>query len=100
LRQKQPPAFLFIESDHYRDQLLQVVRACGLKIVDEKLFSRCLECNTVLQPKAKETVQRLVPPYVFSTQENFVSCPTCGRIYWRATHHARMREELKSLGLG
>jgi uncharacterized protein with PIN domain len=100
LRQKQPPAFLFIESDHYRDQLLQVVRACGLKIVDEKLFSRCLECNTVLQPKAKEMAQRLVPPYVFSTQENFVSCPTCGRIYWRATHHARMREELKSLGLG
>lgn len=100
LKQKQPPAFLFIESDHCREQLRQVVRDCGLKVVEEKLFARCLECNTVLQPRAKETAEGLVPPYVFSTQEKFFSCPTCRRIYWRATHHARMREEIKNLGLG
>jgi uncharacterized protein with PIN domain len=100
LRHKQPASLLLIESDHYRDQLRQVVDACGLKIDAGKLFSRCLACNSVLQPKAKEAVKRFVPAYVFSTQENFVCCPTCHRIYWPATHHARMIEELKKSGIG
>ena len=100
LKQKQPPAFLFIESDHYRDQLRQVVRACGLKIVEEKLFSRCLKCNAALQPSAKETLEQIVAPYVFSSQDKFASCPTCRRIYWPATHHAKMLEEIKNLDAG
>lgn len=100
LKQKHPPAFLFIESDHYRDQLRQVARACGLKIVEEKLFSRCLECNTVLQPRPKESLARVVPDYVFSSQEKFFSCPTCRHVYWPATHHQKMLEEINNLGLG
>jgi uncharacterized protein len=96
LKQKQPPAFLFIESDHYRDQLRQVVTECGLKLGDH-LFARCIECNTLLQPRPKETLERVVPPYVFSSQEKFFACPTCRRIYWPATHHQKMLDELKNL---
>jgi len=99
LKQKQPPEFILIESDHYRDQLRQVMRECGLTLSDP-LFTRCLECNTVLQVRAKTTVQKLVPPYVYSTQEHFSWCPGCERIYWPATHHQKMVEELKRLGLG
>jgi uncharacterized protein len=39
LKQKQPPPFIFIESDHYRDQLRQVIQECGLK-PDRGLFTR------------------------------------------------------------
>jgi uncharacterized protein len=99
LKQKQPPAFLFIESDHYRDQLRQVVDQCGLELGDE-LFTRCIECNTLLQSRAKETLEKIVPPYVFSSQEKFFACPSCRRVYWPATHHQKMLEELRSLGLG
>jgi len=99
LKQKQPPALLFIESDHYRAQLRQVMQECGLKPVDA-MFTRCLECNTELQCKAKETVENLVPPYVFSTQEMFSWCPTCQRVFWPATHHQKMLEELRTLGIG
>jgi len=98
LKQKQPPAFLFIESDHYRDQLRQVVRECGLKM-GQNLFTRCIECNTLLQLRPKETLETIVPPYVFSSQEKFFSCPTCRRIYWPATHHQKMLDELRNLGL-
>ena len=98
LKQKQPPAFLLIESDHYRDQLLQVIRHCGLQ-VSETVFTRCVECNAALQQRPKATVESAVPPYVFSSQEQFFSCPACGRIYWPATHHQRMLDELKNLGL-
>ncbi len=99
LRHKQPPAFLLIESDHYRDQLRQVVDECGLKVVEGNLFNRCVECNTVLQSRPKETLATVVPPYVFSSQEKFFSCPTCRRVYWPATHHAKMLDELRNLGL-
>ena len=96
LKRKQPPDFLFIESDHYREQLRQVIRACGLRPLDHP-FTRCLECNIVLEPRSKAAVENNVPPYVFATQEKFYWCPKCHRIYWPATHHQSMLEELKSL---
>jgi uncharacterized protein with PIN domain len=96
LKKKQPPDFLFIESDRYREQLRQVIRACHLNPLD-KAFTRCLECNILLQRCSKPSVEKIVPPYVFTTQESFSWCPKCRRIYWPATHHERMVEELKSL---
>jgi uncharacterized protein with PIN domain len=98
LKKKQPPPLLFIESDDYREQLHQVIAACGLR-PEEKLFSRCLECNTVLQPKEKETVEARVPPYVFSSQKSFFWCSTCRRVYWPATHQQKMLQELSRLKL-
>ncbi|MBI4257155.1 hypothetical protein HY626_03830, partial [Candidatus Uhrbacteria bacterium] len=62
-------------------------------------FSRCVECNALLEPMAKEAVKERVPPYVFSTQERFSCCPQCRRLYWPATHQQRMAEELKALGV-
>jgi uncharacterized protein with PIN domain len=98
LKQKQPPPFLLIESDHYRDQLRQVIRECGLT-PRERLFTRCLECNALLQARPKDSVEKLVPPYVFSTQEKFSWCPGCQRVYWPATHYQKMREELDKMGV-
>jgi uncharacterized protein with PIN domain len=98
LKHKQPPPYLFIESDHYRDQLRQVFSQCGLKLADEVL-SRCIECNALLQPAPKETLAKAVPSYVFSSQDKFFACPICRRIYWPATHHEKMLEELRNLGL-
>jgi uncharacterized protein len=99
LKQKQPPPFIFIESDHYREQLRQVIRDCGLKM-GQGMFARCVVCNAVLQTRPKETVEKLVPPYVFSTQEKFSWCPKCQRVYWPATHHEKMLEELRTMGIG
>ena len=98
LKKKNPPSFIFIESDRYGEQLRQVVETCGLKPCD-KLFTRCLECNSLLQARAKASVKEIVPPYVFSNQEQFFWCPNCHRVYWPATHHQKMVEELKKIGL-
>ena len=99
LATKNPPEYLLIESDRFRDQLRQVVRACRLDPFQDA-FTRCMECNTLLEPVAKESVEGRVPPYVFSTQEKFSLCPTCRRIYWPATHQQKMLAELKALGFG
>ena len=96
LKRKQPPDFLFIESDHHREQLRQVIRACGLSPLHDA-FTRCLECNLMLESRSKASVEKIVPPYVFATQEKFSWCPKCNRVFWPATHHERMLDELKSL---
>ncbi len=98
LKQKQPPEFIFLESDLYEAQLRQLIRDCGLKW-GERLFSRCLLCNSVLQARAKESVEKLVPPYVFSSQEHFSWCPTCRRVYWPATHQQKMLDALQKIAV-
>jgi uncharacterized protein with PIN domain len=99
LKQKQPPPFIFIESDHHRDQLRQVIRSCGIELAGNKLLSRCLKDNTALQRMPKETVEPLVPAYVFATQENFSWCSRCRRVYWPATHQQKMVEELTNIAV-
>jgi len=98
LRQKQPPSFLLIHSDHYREQLRQVIRECGLKPGPDA-FTRCVACNAALLARPKESVENLVPPYVYVTQSQFSWCPRCGRVYWPATHLDKMKAELEQLGL-
>lgn len=99
IAKKKPPDYLLIESDQFREQLKQVIGAYGLNSLKDA-FTRCVECNTVLQPISKGSVEEKVPPYVFATQERFSFCQKCRRIYWPATHHQKMLEELKAMGLG
>lgn len=98
MRRKDAPALLFIESDRFREQLSQVVKALRLDPV-EHLLTRCSECNERLQPIAKDNVRDRVPEYVWRTQAEFRCCPECRRLYWGATHKERMMEELRRLGL-
>jgi uncharacterized protein with PIN domain len=93
---RNPPPYLMIRSDHFREQLKQVIEECGIDPAKD-VFSRCLECNAALESIAKPAVEGRVPPYVFATQEKYSSCPKCRRIYWPATHQERMLAELGSM---
>lgn len=92
-----PSKVLLLRSDDFREQLKEVVRALGLDPLKEA-FTRCIDCNAPLEQMEKELARDKVPPFVFETQERFSFCPACQRVYWPATHHQRMLEELKSLG--
>jgi uncharacterized protein with PIN domain len=97
LRVRPQPPLIFIESDHFRDQVRQVVAACQLDPF-ARVFTRCSRCNQPLQEAAREQVADRVPPYVFATQQRFARCPRCQRIYWAATHLDRLRDELVAMG--
>jgi len=84
---------LFIASDRWREQVRQVMAELHLE-EPPRLFTRCLECNEPLEGAPRESVEGLVPPYVFKTAAEFSRCPACRRIFWAATHHEKMREEL------
>jgi hypothetical protein len=80
-------------------QVRQVLEETGVRPDPARLFARCLRCNTPLQPMPLDEARARVPPFVARTQEEFRACPGCGRIYWRSTHVARMRERLRRMGI-
>ena len=92
------PPHVFVTSDHFREQLRQV--ASAVKLAQGASFTRCLDCNAALASIERDAIRERVPPYVFETQTRFWTCPSCHRLYWPATHHTRMRQELAALGLG
>jgi uncharacterized protein with PIN domain len=98
LRQQDASSLIFIRDDHFREQLQQVVAECRLTPMTS-LFSRCSECNQVLEAVAKESIQDQVPEYVRQTQNTFHRCSECHRIYWGATHKMRVLEELRRIGI-
>ncbi|MBI2853733.1 MAG: Mut7-C RNAse domain-containing protein [Chloroflexi bacterium] len=87
---------VLLRDDEPEKQLQQVIKELGLK-QHLNPFTRCLECNHPLEPRSKDEVKSHVPPYVFKTQEQYMQCPSCGRIYWRGTHWQAMSRLLDKL---
>ena len=95
-RRKARANHLFIRSDHFRDQLRQVVRDLSLDPF-ARFLSRCIECNDLLRPIEKTDLPRSIPDYVSMTRDRFSTCPSCHRIYWEGTQRERMAEELREI---
>lgn len=93
------PQFVLIWSDKPLAQLEELMQKTGIKLNQENFFSRCIECNAILEKVAKEKVKNRVYPYVYQTQEDFWRCPVCDRLYWAGTHIQRMQEKFKKAGL-
>jgi len=90
---------ILIQSDEPEQQMHQVVEALNLD-TQSGLFALCLECNQPLEERTRQQVKGRVPPYVFQTQNQFVECPVCHRIYWRGTHWRAMTRKLEKLRKG
>ena len=84
---------IFINSDKPEAQMRQVVATLNLD-PQHNPFSICLECNQPLVERSKDEVRDQVPPYVFKTQDQYMQCPSCHRIYWRGTHWRAMHQKL------
>ncbi len=85
---------VLLQSDEPGEQMHQVIDTLGLDC-RFRPFALCLECNQPLKERSKQEVEGLVPPYVFKTQNQYMECPACHRIYWRGTHWQAMAETLK-----
>lgn len=57
-----------------------------------KEFSRCMECNGMLESVNKEEVIDEIPPKVEQSQTEFYRCPNCLRIYWKGSHYEKMKK--------
>lgn len=57
-------------------------------------FSRCLVCNTLLQP-APELARVRLPPSVLETAPEINYCRQCDKLYWPGGHVRRMLRQLE-----
>jgi uncharacterized protein with PIN domain len=86
---------ILIRDDDVTAQLRQVFAELSLELKDS--LTRCIECNSELQPREATNVAERVPLYVRKTQTRYSECPDCRRLYWAGTHWRRMREVLAGL---
>jgi uncharacterized protein len=87
------PVFV-VEVDCLPDQLAQILFQLGIQPDPSKWMTRCLLCNVLLIPVAKEDVREAVPDYVQEKYDDFRRCPSCGRIYWPGTHVNNIQKAL------
>lgn len=88
-----------IRAQKIREQIVELKKQMELPIEPQRMFSRCIICNTVLMELPKEEAQGKVPLYVFETQERFMRCPQCARVYWQGTHWGNAQKILQEVGL-
>ncbi|MDZ7761906.1 MAG: Mut7-C RNAse domain-containing protein [Desulfovermiculus sp.] len=94
LKRKQVQWGHLIRAQTPKEQLLEVISFFGLK-PPFALFSRCLACNTPLQPVKKKDIEHRLKPKTKRYYQRFHLCPDCGRIYWQGSHHQHMQAWLQ-----
>ncbi len=55
-------------------------------------FTRCMQCNGLLQPADKEEIAHRLPPRTRGHFDEYRICASCERIYWKGSHHRRLTE--------
>jgi len=76
------------------EQLVEIIKLFGLK--DKiKPYSRCFQCNGLLDPVAKEDILPLLEPLTKKYYNVFHRCIDCKKIYWSGSHREKMDEILQ-----
>jgi uncharacterized protein len=53
-------------------------------------FTRCLDCNVQLIQVDKDEIINRLPEKIALLQNEFHTCPECGKLYWKGAHHQKM----------
>ena len=88
-RQSTIGKLIFVHSDHWAEQLKQIILELGLNAAQTRPFSRCLRCNIPIVSAEKDSLWGRVPDYIFETHDHFLTCPKCGKVYWSGSHTQR-----------
>jgi uncharacterized protein with PIN domain len=88
---------IIVMEDNPSLQLGELVQKGHISFNKEKLFSRCLLCNDLLDEMPREEVEGKVPEFIFHQQKAFFRCPQCQRIYWPGSHQENMQNKLEKL---
>ncbi len=87
---------LFVRSDDWEDQVVQVLDEYGLWDA-VRPNTRCLACNLPLKALSRERARNLVTPYVGERASAFAVCPGCERVFWQGTHAGDMEKKIGRL---
>lgn len=90
---------LWIRANDPVAQLRRVMAVFGLG-AKARPFTRCLCCNAELRRVEKAVVEGRLQPLTKRYYSDFSRCPSCERIYWAGTHHAKMMRLIEELAGG
>ncbi len=98
LIQKRPEdRIVLVREDKPSLQLKELIEKGYISFNEEKLYSRCLLCNALLDQISRDEAEGNVPDFVFYQQTEFYRCPQCRRIYWQGSHLEHMKEKVRKL---
>ena len=97
LRRSEVERGYFVRAVHADAQLAEVVHALQLEGMMQP-FTRCRECNTLLEDVPREAVLHRAPRRILGLYERFKRCAGCGRVYWEGSHFERMKSLVDRLG--
>ena len=80
-----------VRAEQPERQLAEIMTLFGLHDAIQP-FSRCLQCNAMLQPVKKSAILHRLEPLTRKYYRKFHVCPDCEQIFWRGSHHKRMEE--------
>jgi len=86
----------WVRETNSRRQIAEVMHRFHLAAA-VRPFTRCMACNGMLEPVSKEEARSLVPGRSIERYDEFHRCGQCGRVYWKGSHHARMRRWINEL---
>ena len=80
----------YVRATNPRQQIVEVMTRYAL--VDKaQPFHRCIKCNDVLHPVAKEDIIDQLPKTSAEYFEEYSQCQGCGKLYWKGSHYERMQ---------
>ncbi len=85
----------YLRNDNQEEQIKEVIKRFHLNNLIKE-FSRCLDCNTILVSIEKDKIINELPPKVKERQQEFYTCSSCGKIYWKGSHFEKMLLKVKS----
>jgi uncharacterized protein len=84
----------WIRNTNLIDQVKEVIKRFQLtKLIIP--FNRCMECNTLLKKVDKIKVAGKLEENTRYYFDEFCTCPSCKRIYWKGSHYKKMSETIK-----
>jgi uncharacterized protein len=86
----------YVRSTNPDTQIVEVLQRFNLfdSVVP---FRRCLRCNGLLEPVAKELIIDQLPESVRLHVKEFHQCSDCQQIYWRGSHYERMQQYIEGI---
>lgn len=86
----------YVRATNPEQQVVEILQRFDLftKILP---FKRCIRCNGLLEPVAKETIIEQIPEKTRMTIDKFHRCRECNQIYWRGSHYERMQKFIEEV---
>jgi len=80
-----------IRSTNSEEQLREVLNRFDL-YSQIRPFCRCMVCNGKVRKVKKSAILHKLEPKTIKFYDEFFMCERCCRIYWKGSHHERLRE--------